>query len=131
MYTVKEEREIEPKTMAQLVSSTLYERRLALFSSYSKLSCLWPNFRFGPYFIEPIIAGLTDPSKGSKPFIASADVIGCLNHAKDFAVVGTAQDRLLGVAESLWEPDLVGFQALTFMSFLYLSPLELITYSGT
>jgi 20S proteasome subunit beta 3 len=27
MYKLKEEREIEPKTLAHLVSSTLYERR--------------------------------------------------------------------------------------------------------
>jgi hypothetical protein len=27
MYTIKEEREIEPETFAHLVSSTLYERR--------------------------------------------------------------------------------------------------------
>lgn len=61
--------------------------------------------RFGPYFIEPIIAGL---GKGTnKPFIASTDVIGCINFAKDFVVVGTATDKLFGMAESLWEPDLV------------------------
>jgi len=61
--------------------------------------------RFGSYFIEPIVAGL---SKGTnKPFIASTDVIGCINFAKDFVVCGTATDKLFGVAESLWEPDLV------------------------
>ena len=26
---------------------------------------------------------------------------------KDFAVAGTAQDKMYGVAEGLWEPDLV------------------------
>lgn len=36
---MKEERTIEPETFAHLVSSTLYERR------------------FGPYFVEPVIAG--------------------------------------------------------------------------
>lgn len=34
-------------------------------------------------------------------------MIGCINFAKDFVVCGTATDKLFGVAESLWEPDLV------------------------
>lgn len=87
MYTIKEEREIEPETFAHLVSSTLYERR------------------FGPYFIEPVIAGLARGT--NKPFIAATDLIGCLTLPKDFVVSGTASDKLFGVAESLWEPDLV------------------------
>lgn len=63
------------------------------------------EFSFGPYFIEPVIAGL---NKGTnKPFIASTDVIGCINFAKDFVVAGTASENLYGMAESLWEPDLV------------------------
>jgi 20S proteasome subunit beta 3 len=89
MYTIKEEREIEPETFAHLVSSTLYEHR------------------FGPYFIEPVMAGLSKtPSGGVKPFIAATDLIGCLNFAKDFVVAGTASTKLYGVAEGLWEPDL-------------------------
>ena len=89
MYTIKEEREIQPETFAHLASSTLYEHR------------------FGPYFIEPVIAGMQKtPSGGYKPFIAAADLIGCLNFAKDFVLAGTASEKLFGVAESLWEPDL-------------------------
>lgn len=41
LYTMKEERTIEPETFAHLLSSTLYERR------------------FGPYFIEPVVAGMS------------------------------------------------------------------------
>ena len=89
MYTIKEEREIEPETFAHLVSSALYERR------------------FGPYFIEPVMAGLQKTHDGEvKPFIAATDLIGCLNFAKDFVVAGTASTKLFGVAEGLWEPDL-------------------------
>lgn len=54
-----------------------------------------------------MIAGIGSPSRGSKPFIAATDVIGCLNFAKDFVVAGTASSKLFGVAEGLWEPDLV------------------------
>lgn len=63
--------------------------------------------RFGPFFVEPVIAGLTKPSEGSKPYIAGTDLIGCLALPKDFVVSGTASDKLFGIAESLWEPDLV------------------------
>jgi len=89
MYTIKEEREIAPETFARLTSSALYERR------------------FGPFYVNPVIAGLSmTPSGGVEPVIASTDTIGCLGFAKDFAVAGTASDELFGVAEGLWEPDL-------------------------
>ena len=35
--------------------------------------------RFGPYFVEPVIAGLEEDGS---PFIASTDLIGCINFAK-------------------------------------------------
>ncbi|ORY90517.1 nucleophile aminohydrolase [Syncephalastrum racemosum] len=85
MYKMREERDIEPKTLAHMVSSTLYERR------------------FGPYFVEPVVAGL---GKDNKPFICSMDLIGCINFAKDFVVSGTAGPNLYGMCESVWEPDL-------------------------
>ena len=57
MYRLREERAIAPRTFANLVSSSLYERR------------------FGPYFVSPVVAGL-DP-KTSQPFICGFDSIGC------------------------------------------------------
>jgi 20S proteasome subunit beta 3 len=33
-------------------------------------------------------------------------MIGCINWAKDFVVSGTASEKLYGMAEGLWEPDL-------------------------
>lgn len=87
MYRLREERNIAPRTFANLVSSSLYEKR------------------FGPYFVSPIVAGL-DPKTG-KPFICGFDSIGCIDFATDFIVSGTATDQLYGMCESLWEPDLV------------------------
>ncbi|RKP03892.1 hypothetical protein CXG81DRAFT_29137 [Caulochytrium protostelioides] len=86
MYELREERPISPETFAHLASSSLYEKR------------------FGPWFVEPIIAGL-DPKTG-EPFIASTDLIGCINFAKDFVVSGTANSQMYGMCESLWEPNL-------------------------
>ena len=40
MYQLREERPMEPETFANLVSTMLYEKR------------------FGPYFCQPVIAGL-------------------------------------------------------------------------
>lgn len=56
MYRLREERDIEPETMANLVSSTLYERR------------------FGPYFVSPVIAGINH--RTGSPFICGFDSIG-------------------------------------------------------
>ncbi|ODV58815.1 proteasome core particle subunit beta 3 [Ascoidea rubescens DSM 1968] len=86
LYKYKEERTIEPETFANLVSSSLYERR------------------FGPYFVSPIVGGIN--SKTGKPFICSFDLIGCIDFTKDFAVAGTATDQLYGMCESLYEPNL-------------------------
>jgi hypothetical protein len=113
MYTIKEEREIEPETFTHLVSSTLYEHR------------------FGPYFIEPVIAGLSKtPSGGVKPFIAATDLIGCINFAKDFVVAGTASSKLFGVAEGLWEPDLEAEDLFETISQTLMNAVDRDAYSG-
>lgn len=60
MYRLREERDIEPETMANLVSSSLYEKR------------------FGPYFVSPVIAGINPHSQ--KPFVCGFDSIGYGSH---------------------------------------------------
>lgn len=65
-----------------------------------------PVIRFGPYYIEPVIAGL-DP-KTFEPFICSLDLIGCPMVTEDFVVSGTCSEQMYGMCESLWEPDMVG-----------------------
>ena len=62
---------------------------------------LW---RFGPWFVSPIVAGLS--SKDNKPFICGFDSIGCIDFSHDFIVSGTASDQLYGMCESLYEPNL-------------------------
>lgn len=113
MYRIKEERDISPETFSHMVSSVLYQRR------------------FGPFFVEPVIAGLSKSSDGSiKPYIAGADLIGCLNFAKDFIVSGTASDKLFGVAEGLWEPDLEPEDLFETISQTLLNAVDRDAFSG-
>ncbi|MBW0474766.1 hypothetical protein O181_014481 [Austropuccinia psidii MF-1] len=109
MYKMKEERTIEPQTMAHLISSTLYQKR------------------FGPYFVEPVVAGLDSKNQ---PFIAATDLIGCINFAKDFVVSGTASDKLFGMAEALWEPDLEAEDLFETISQALLNAVDRDAYSG-
>jgi len=60
---------------------------------------------FGPYFVEPVIAGI-DPVT-LEPFVANLDLIGCPMVATDFAVSGTCTEQMYGMCESLWVPDMV------------------------
>eukprot|EP00467_Chlorarachnion_reptans_P010281 CAMPEP_0114534964 /NCGR_PEP_ID=MMETSP0109-20121206/28140_1 /TAXON_ID=29199 /ORGANISM="Chlorarachnion reptans, Strain CCCM449" /LENGTH=247 /DNA_ID=CAMNT_0001718451 /DNA_START=90 /DNA_END=833 /DNA_ORIENTATION=+ len=79
MYALQENRPIRPKVFSNLVSNILYEKR------------------FGPYFAEPVIAGL-DEKEG--PFISVMDLIGAPCFAKDFVVSGTTSEELYGVCEA-------------------------------
>ncbi|XP_060086102.1 proteasome subunit beta type-3-like [Ylistrum balloti] len=86
LYELRENRRIKPKTFMSMVSNLLYERR------------------FGPYFVEPVIAGL-DP-KTDEPYIASMDLIGCPMVTEEFVVSGTCSEQMYGMCESLWKPDM-------------------------
>ena len=46
--------------------------------------------RFGPYFIEPVIAGL----ENGKPFICAMDLLGAACFAKDFVLSGTGHSPI-------------------------------------
>eukprot|EP00933_Yihiella_yeosuensis_P041586 TRINITY_DN3598_c0_g4_i1.p1 TRINITY_DN3598_c0_g4~~TRINITY_DN3598_c0_g4_i1.p1 ORF type:complete len:207 (-),score=33.30 TRINITY_DN3598_c0_g4_i1:146-766(-) len=85
LYSLREERQMEPKTVGNLISSILYEKR------------------FGPYFTEPVVAGL---GKDNKPFMCAFDFIGAMSQAEDFVVSGTSSEQLFGVCESFWRPGM-------------------------
>nr|GEZ51068.1 proteasome subunit beta type-3-A [Tanacetum cinerariifolium] len=85
LYKLREERDMKPETFASLVSAFLYEKR------------------FGPYFFQPVIAGLGDDDK---PFICTMDSTGAKELAKDFVVAGTASESLYGACESMFKPDM-------------------------
>lgn len=86
MYEMREGRRVKPQTLMAMVQNLLYERR------------------FGPYFVEPVIAGLD--SKSGKPYICALDLIGCPCEPADFVVSGTCSESLYGMCETLWREDL-------------------------
>ena len=67
---------MKPSTFAAMLSNLLYERR------------------FGPFFVEPLVAGL-DPVTG-EAYLCAMDLIGCKTTPRDFVVTGTAEEQLYG-----------------------------------
>lgn len=86
LYELRENRRISCQAFASLVSNVLYEKR------------------FGPYFVEPVLAAI-DQTTGL-PFICNFDLIGCPNQPADFVVSGTCEEQALGICESLFQPDM-------------------------
>jgi 20S proteasome subunit beta 3 len=85
MYSLRENREMKPQVVAHMCESLLYERR------------------FGPYFVEPVIAGLEN---GTTPYLCAMDLIGATLKTQDFVLAGTSSQAMFGLAETLWKPDL-------------------------
>jgi 20S proteasome subunit beta 3 len=103
-----QERDIKPAAFGKLVSSLLYEKR------------------FGPYFIEPVIAGLGEVliqygftrrvsnnirNQDNKPYLFASDFIGAPlvpdMDTNGFVVAGTCTEQLFGMCESMWRPGKV------------------------
>ena len=110
LYKLREDHSIEPSTLANLISSSLYERR------------------FGSWFVSPIVAGLD--SKTNKPFICGFDSIGCIDYSHDFIVSGTASDQLYGMCESLYEPNLEPEELFETISQALLNAVDRDALSG-
>jgi 20S proteasome subunit beta 3 len=85
-YKLRENRDMGVKTFSHLVSKILYGKR------------------FGPYFTEPIIAGLDGPN--NKPYLCAMDLIGAPVLTDDFVVAGTSAENLYGTCEMFYKPDL-------------------------
>lgn len=85
LYKLREDRAMKPSTFANMVSAVLYEKR------------------FGPYFCEPVIAGL-EPD--GTPYITGMDLLGAMAPASDFVVAGDNTESLFGACESFWRPDM-------------------------
>ncbi|KAF8565518.1 hypothetical protein P879_08036 [Paragonimus westermani] len=87
VYELRENKPIRPQTITTMLANLLYERR------------------FGPYFVEPIVAGFDHVT--GKPYVATMDLIGCVSEGEDFAVSGTCTEQMYGMCETLWEEKMV------------------------
>eukprot|EP00916_Digyalum_oweni_P002615 GHVL01004749.1.p1 GENE.GHVL01004749.1~~GHVL01004749.1.p1 ORF type:complete len:206 (+),score=32.80 GHVL01004749.1:52-669(+) len=85
LYELREDREMPAEVMAKLAGTFLYERR------------------FGPFFVSPVVAGLTNEGK---PVLSCYDSIGAGENCDDFVVNGTSTEQLLGTCESFWKPNM-------------------------
>jgi 20S proteasome subunit beta 3 len=109
MYKLRENREIKPEAFSALFSSMLYEKR------------------FGPWFCEPVIAGLKDDNT---PFISGMDLIGAPVFAEDFSVSGTCTPNLHGMCESLYRPDMNPDELFEVLAQCLLSAVDRDALSG-
>jgi 20S proteasome subunit beta 3 len=76
--------ELEPPSVARVVSDLLYSHN---------------------FLLSPIVCGLSE-SGPCTPYLCTMDGLGAQTVSSTFAVVGTANEGLLSLCESLYSPDL-------------------------
>lgn len=109
LYELREERAIAPETFAHVVSNMLYQKR------------------FGPWFVEPVVAGLKDDKT---PFLCAMDLIGAPVYTDDFVVAGTCADNLYGTCESLFKKDMNPDELFETLSQALLAAVDRDALSG-
>lgn len=109
IYSLKENRQISPKTLSWMLANTQYKKR------------------FAPYFIEPLIAGLDE---NNEPYLATADSIGCMCDDDGFFCIGTGSENMLGICESFYQSGLEPDDLFEVISQAILSGLDRDAFSG-
>ena len=95
IYEMREQRPIAPK-VCDLTITNLEKNPLKVLASY--FSWMLYKRRFGPYLIEPIVAGL---NKQNVPYIAHMDVVGNLTEPEDYLVAGTGGELAMSLCEGV------------------------------
>lgn len=109
LYKLRENRNIKPEAFSALLSTMLYERR------------------FGPWFCEPIVAGLKDDNT---PFLSGMDLLGAPVFADDFVVSGTCSENLHGTCEAFYKPDMDSMELFEVLSQCLLAAVDRDALSG-
>mmetsp|Transcript_22815 Transcript_22815/g.68493 ORF Transcript_22815/g.68493 Transcript_22815/m.68493 type:complete len:205 (+) Transcript_22815:236-850(+) len=109
LYALREERVMKPEAFSALLSHMLYEKR------------------FGPYFVEPVVAGLKDDGT---PFLCGMDLIGAPVYTDDFVVSGTCTPNLNGMCESMWRPGMAPDELFETISQCLLASVDRDALSG-
>eukprot|EP00032_Breviata_anathema_P001274 JZ552236.1.p1 GENE.JZ552236.1~~JZ552236.1.p1 ORF type:complete len:214 (+),score=17.38 JZ552236.1:33-644(+) len=110
LFQLRENRVIDPKAFAHMTANMLYERR------------------FAPYFVEPIIAGLSGPE--NKPFICGMDLLGAICEPRDFVVAGSMHETVHGIAETMWKPDMEPEELFEVISQCLMNAFDRIAITG-
>lgn len=84
-----EMKDIEPINVSRLISNYLYEHRL---------------------YCTPIVVGL---DSSNQPYICSMDGLGAQTECNTYAVIGTANELVLGLCESCYRENLSSGQLMT------------------
>ena len=113
LFTLEEHREMQPRLIANSISSMLYDRRFK-----------------GGYYVEPLVAGLQKEGERYVPYICGMDSIGAPATPEDFLCIGTAAGSMLGICESLWQKDLEKEDLFETISQCMLSALDRDAFSG-
>jgi len=109
LYSLKENRQIAPKTLSWMLANLQYQRR------------------FSPYFIEPLVAGLDE---NNEPYLSTSDSIGCMCDADGFFCIGTGSENMLGICESFYRDDLEAEDLFEVIAQCLLSGLDRDAFSG-
>ncbi len=109
LYKLRENRDIKPETFSALLSTMLYEKR------------------FGPWFCEPVVAGLKEDNT---PFLSGMDLIGAPVFTDDFCVSGTCTPNLHGMCEALYRPDMEPDELFEVLSQCLLNAVDRDALSG-
>lgn len=109
LFEIGENRRIEPDEFCSLLSSTLYSNR------------------FSPSYVDPIVAGI---DVQNRPYICSMDLLGCQSTTNDFCAVGTAEDKLYGLAEALYTPNMNDDELFVAAMQIFLNAIDRDALSG-
>lgn len=91
------------------------------------LSTLLYEKRFGPWFCEPVVAGLRDDNT---PFLSGMDLIGAPVFSNDFVVSGTCTSNLHGMCEAMYRPNMEPEELFEALSQSLLSAVDRDALSG-
>jgi len=109
LYKLREDRSMSPKVFSNHLSSLLYEKR------------------FGPYFVEPVVAGLDEKNE---PFLSGMDLIGAQSFHSDFVVSGTVTANMNGMCETLYRKDMDPEELFETLSQALLASVDRDAISG-
>ena len=88
------------------------------------------KFRWGPYFIAPVIAGLDKVGDKWEPIVCTYDSIGCQSDHSNFEVAGTGGELLYGSCEAFYKEDMGPEELYETISNCLLSALDRDSLSG-